>query len=101
MIRIQVQTRIIREITDRKNNYRQDNYRHYIQGNQKSFRIKKGIYQETIRVRNVCSKNDIKEYEIIKRIGNNGDRNIKLSITEYLDKIKSYLKDIRNSLKKI
>ena len=32
---------------------------------------------------------------------NNGDRNIKLAITEYLDKIKSYLKDIINNLKKI
>ena len=45
-------------------------------------------------VGNFYSKNYI-EYE------NNGDRNITLSIKEYPDKIKSYLKDIINNLKNV
>ena len=44
-------------------------------------------YYKPIRVANFCSSNYV-EYE------SNGDRNKDLSLKEYLDKIKAYLKDI-------
>ena len=50
-------------------------------------------YYKPVRVSNFWSNNYI-EYE------NNGDRNKTLSVEEYLNKIRPYLKDIINSLKK-
>ena len=50
-------------------------------------------YDKPVWVSNICSKNYI-EYE------SNGDRNKTLSIKEYLNKIRPYLKDIKNNLKK-
>ena len=49
-------------------------------------------YYKPVRVDNFQSKN-YTEYE------NNGDRNKTLSIKEYLNKIRPYLKDIINNLK--
>ena len=49
-------------------------------------------YYKSLRVNNFCSNNYI-EYK------SNGDRNRKLLTEEYLDKIKPYLKDIKNDLK--
>ena len=51
------------------------------------------MYQP-VRESNFCSNNSF-EYE------SSGDRNKKLSVDEYLGKIKPYLKDIINNLKKI
>ena len=50
-------------------------------------------YLKSVRVNNFWSNNYI-EYE------SNGDRNKTLSAEEYLDKIRPYLKDIINKLKK-
>ena len=50
-------------------------------------------YYKSVRVSNVWSNNYI-EYEI------NGHINKTLSVEEYLDKIRPYLKDIINNLKK-
>ena len=50
-------------------------------------------YYKSVRVSNVWSNNYI-EYEI------NGHTNKTLSVEEYLDKIRPYLKDIINNLKK-
>ena len=50
-------------------------------------------YYKSVRVVNFCSNNYI-EYE------SNGNGNETLSIKEYLDEIKPYLKDIINNLKK-
>ena len=50
-------------------------------------------YYKPVWVSNICTKNYI-EYE------SNGDRNKTLSIKEYLNKIRPYLKDIKNNLKK-
>ena len=50
-------------------------------------------YDKPVRVRNFWSNNYIK-YE------SNGDRNKTLSIEEYLNKIRQYLNDIINNLKK-
>ena len=50
-------------------------------------------YYKPVRVSNFWSKNYI-EYEI------NGDRNKTLSVEECLNKIRPYLKDITNNLKK-
>ena len=50
-------------------------------------------YYKPVRVRNVWSNSYI-EYE------SNGDRNKTLSVEEYLNKIRPYLKDIKNKLKK-
>ena len=51
-----------------------------------------GNYYKAVRVTNFCSNNHI-EYE------SNDDRNKTLSVEEYLNKIRTYLKDI-NNLKK-
>ena len=48
-------------------------------------------YYKSVRVSNFWSNNYI-EYE------SNGDRNKTLSIKEYLDKVRPYLKDIINNL---
>ena len=50
-------------------------------------------YLKSVRVNNFWSNNYI-EYE------SNGDRNKTLSAEEYLDKIRPYLKDIINKLKR-
>ena len=50
-------------------------------------------YDKQVRVSNVCSNNYI-EYE------SNSDRNKTVSVEEYLNKIRPYLKDIINNLKK-
>ena len=55
-------------------------------------RKKKKDYYKPVWVGSFWSKNYI-EYE------NNGDRNKKLSLEEYLNKIRRYLKDILNDLK--
>ena len=54
----------------------------------------KNIYYKLVRVINFWSNNYI-EYE------NNSNRNKTLSLEEYLNKIRPYLKDIINNLKKI
>ena len=53
----------------------------------------KNIYYKLVRVINFWSNNYI-EYE------NNSNRNKTLSLEEYLNKIRPYLKDIINNLKK-
>ena len=53
----------------------------------------KEIYYKPVRVSNFWSNNYI-EYE------RNGDRNKTLSVEEYLNKIRPYLKEIINNLKK-
>ena len=50
-------------------------------------------YHESVQVNNIWSNNYI-EYE------SNGDRNKTLSVGEYFNKIRLYLKDITNNLKK-
>ena len=50
-------------------------------------------YQKPVRVNNFQSNNHI-EYK------SNGDRNKILSVDEYLNKLRPYLKDIKNDLKK-
>ena len=50
-------------------------------------------YYQPVRVNNFWSNNYI-EYK------SNGNRNTTLSVEEYLDKIRSYFKDIINDLKK-
>ena len=50
-------------------------------------------YQKPVTVNNFQSNNHI-EYK------SNGDRNKMLSVDEYLNKLRSYLKDIKNDLKK-
>ena len=50
-------------------------------------------YYKPVRVSNFRSNNYI-EYK------SNGDKNVTLSVEEYLNKIRPYLKDIINSLKK-
>ena len=50
-------------------------------------------YYKPVRVDNFWSNNYI-EYE------SNGDRNKAISVEEYLNKIRPYLKDIINNLKK-
>ena len=57
------------------------------------FEHKEENYYKSVRVGNFWSNNYI-EYE------SNGDRNKTLSIEEYLTKIRPYLKDIINNLKK-
>ena len=54
---------------------------------------KKKKYYQPVRVTNFWSNNYI-EYK------NNGDRTKTLSVEEYLNKIRPYLKDIINNLKK-
>ena len=53
---------------------------------------KEGNFYKPVRVSNFLSNNYI-EYE------SNGDRNKTLSVEEYLDEIRPYLKDIINNLK--
>ena len=53
----------------------------------------RNIYYKLVRVINFWSNNYF-EYE------NNSNRNKTLSLEEYLNKIRSYLKDIINNLKK-
>ena len=53
----------------------------------------RNIYYKLVRVINFWSNNYF-EYE------NNSTRNKTLSLEEYLNKIRSYLKDIINNLKK-
>ena len=55
--------------------------------------MKKKNYYKPVKVSNFWSNNYI-EYE------SNGDRNKKLSVEEYLNKIRPYLKDIIYNLKK-
>ena len=57
------------------------------------FQQEESNYYKSVRVSNVWSNNYI-EYEI------NGHINKTLSVEEYLDKIRPYLKDIINNLKK-
>ena len=55
--------------------------------------IEEENYYKPVRVSNLWSNNYI-GYE------SNGDKNKTLSVEEYLDKIRSYLKDIKINLKK-
>ena len=57
------------------------------------FEHEKGDYYKPVRVNNFCSNNYI-EYE------SNGDRNKMLSVEQYPNKIRPYLTDIINDLKK-
>ena len=59
----------------------------------KLFLSQKKKYYKSVKVVNTYSKN-YKKYE------SNGDENKTLSIKDYLDEIKSYLKDIINNHKK-
>ena len=64
-------------------------------GNEKCFSKKKKNYYKPVRVRiNKFSNNHYIEYE------SNGDRNKTLLVEGHLDKIRPYLKDIINNLKK-
>ena len=58
------------------------------------FRYKKENYYKPVRVGNFCSNNYI-EYE------SNGDRKKMLLVEVYLNKIRSYLKEIINDLKNV
>ena len=59
----------------------------------KFFEHQEEIYYKTVRVNNFWSNNYIK-YEI------NGDWNKTIWVEEYLNKIRPYLKSIKNNLKK-
>ena len=60
----------------------------------KLFLSQKKNYYKSVKVVNTYSKN-YKKYE------SNGDENKTLSIKDYLDEIKSYLKDINNPKKPV
>ena len=85
-------------ITDIRNLFRQEKKTKAIKDRilrdiKNLFKHQKENYYKPVRVNNFCSNNYL-EYK------SNGDRNKTVSVKEYLNKTRSYLKDIINNLKK-